>query len=284
ALRRDHAVDRVFEHQYAVRGRDRDGAARAALAHDDRDIRYAERKACLGRARDRFRLPAFLRGDARIGAGGVDQRDHRDAEAIGHFHQPRGLAVAFGLRHAEIVLEPAFGGRALFLADDADALAAEAPEAADDRIVFAELAVAGERREVGDELRNVVEAMRARRPARDLRLLPGGEIVVEFFQRLRRLGFEALDLLDDRHIAARLHGAQFLDLLLEFADRLFEVEIAAHRASNMGMKAFRRGRRKLAGGVPQVKKAPRIWGLGYRSASGCRSRTRLFRRSSSTCV
>ena len=75
ALRRDHAVDRVLQHQHAVGGRDRDGAARAAFAEDHRDVRHAEIEAGLGRARDRFGLAALLGVDAGIGAGGVDQRD-----------------------------------------------------------------------------------------------------------------------------------------------------------------------------------------------------------------
>ena len=45
------------------------------------------------------------------------------------------------------------GGGALLLADHADALAAEAAEAADQRLVLAELAVAGQRREFGDQRR-----------------------------------------------------------------------------------------------------------------------------------
>ena len=145
----------------------------------------SDRQAC-GRARDRLGLSALLRRDARIGARGIDQRDHRNAEVVGHLHQPHRLAVAFGLGHAEIVLQPALGGRALLLSDDADALALEAAEAADDRVVVAELAVAGKRRELGDQLRHIVEAMRPRRPARDLRLLPGREVVVELGERLRR--------------------------------------------------------------------------------------------------
>ena len=40
---------------------------------------------------------------------------------------------------------------ALLLAEHADRLAAKAAEAADDRLVLGELAVAGERRELGDE-------------------------------------------------------------------------------------------------------------------------------------
>ena len=54
----------------------------------------------------------------------------------------------------------------------ADALAAEAAEAADDGVVVAELAVAGERRELGDQRADVVETVRPLRMARDLGLLP----------------------------------------------------------------------------------------------------------------
>ena len=120
-------------------------------------------QAGFGRARDGLGLAALLGADARIGALGVDQREDRNAEAVGHLHQAHRLAVALRARHAEIVLEPVLGGRALLVADDADALAAEAAEAADDRLVVAELAVAGERHEIGDQGGDVVEAARAAR-------------------------------------------------------------------------------------------------------------------------
>src|SRR5205085_2393721 len=151
---------------------DRDRAAGAAFAKDHRDVRHAEREACIGRARDRLGLPALFRADPRVGARGLDPFDHRDVKAAGHFHPPHRLAVALGARHAEIVLEPALGRGALLLPDDANALPLEAAEAADDRRVVTELAVAGERREVVYQLRNVIETMRARRPTRHLRLLP----------------------------------------------------------------------------------------------------------------
>ncbi len=76
------------------------------------------------------------------------------------------------MRHAEIVLEPAFGVGALFVAEDADALAAETAEAADDGVIVAELAVARQRREIADQAIDIVEAMRPLRMARDLGLLP----------------------------------------------------------------------------------------------------------------
>src|SRR5262245_48156095 len=114
----------MLEHKHAVGGRDRDRAARAADADDDRDIRYAELEAGFRGARDRLGLAALLGADARIGALGVDEREDWNLEAVGHLHQPHCLAVALRPRHAEIVLEPIFRGRALLVADDADALAA----------------------------------------------------------------------------------------------------------------------------------------------------------------
>jgi hypothetical protein len=101
----------------------------------------------IGGARNRFGLAAFLRADAGIGAGGIDDRQHGDAESIRHLHQPDRLAIAFGARHAEIMLDAGFGGGALFLADHANALAAKAAEPADQRFVLAEFAVARHRRE-----------------------------------------------------------------------------------------------------------------------------------------
>ena len=69
-------------------------------------------------------------------------------EPVGHLHQAHGLAVALGRGHAEIVPDAGFGVVALFLADDADRLAAEAAEAAHDGLVLGEFAVAGEGREI----------------------------------------------------------------------------------------------------------------------------------------
>jgi hypothetical protein len=70
--------------------------------------------------------------------------------------------------------------------------------------------------------------VRPRRPAGDLRFLPGRQVLVDLGERLGRLGLEARDLVGDRNVTARLHGAQLLDLLLELADRLFEIEVRPH--------------------------------------------------------
>ena len=149
---------------------------------------------------------------------------------VGHLHQPHRLAVALRPRHAEIVPEPAFGIGPALLADDANALAAEPAEAADDRLVLAKFPVAGERREIGNEAGDIVDAMRTLRMARDLRLLPRRKVRVELAQRVGRLAFDARDLFADLHAAGRLfERAQLLDLGFEFGNRLFKIEIGAHQ-------------------------------------------------------
>ncbi len=134
------------------------------------------------------------------------------------------------------------------MADDTQALAAKAAEAAHDGLVLAELAVARERREIGDEGGDVVEAVRSLRMTRDLRLLPRRQAPIERLQRLCGARLEAFDLLADRHrIALGAERAQFLDLGLEVGHRLFEVEIAAHRARFAWFRASRAPEPGLSG-------------------------------------
>src|SRR5258708_29645559 len=168
-----------------------------------------------------------------------------------HVHERDGLAVAFRPGHAEVVLNSVIGGRPLLVADDANALAVETPEAAHNRAIFAEFAIPGQRREICDQRAHVIQAVGPLWMTGDLRLLPGRQPRIEFIKRRGGLGFEPRDLLSDGdRVAGLLERAQLLDLSLKFRDGFFEVEIAAH----------------------------------YSSPRGCRSRTRLLSRSSSTCA
>ena len=110
-------------------------------------------------------------------------------------------------------------------------IAAEAAEAADDGLVLAELAVAGERRELVDQRVAIRQEMGPLRMTGDKRLLPRRQRRVELLQRRRRLGLEASDIVRDGHgIVVGAEGAQFLELGFQLGDRLFEIEIAAHHA------------------------------------------------------
>ncbi len=102
-------------------------------------------------------------------------------------------------------------------------------EAADDGVVLAEVAVTGERREILDQRRDVVEAMRALGMAGDLRFLPRRQLGVGFGEGCMRLLLELLDFVGDvdRCLGA-FEGAQLLHLALEFCDRCLEFQIGAH--------------------------------------------------------
>jgi len=228
ALGRDHGIDGVLQHQHAVGGRQRDGAARAAFADDGGDQRDPELQAGLDAARDRLGLAARLGVDAGIGAGRVDQRDHRQMEAVCEVHQALGLAIALGPGHAEVVAHAGGGVGTLLVADDDDGAAAEAAEAADDGAVVGEGPVAGERRELLDQRADVVDRMGPIGVARHLRLLPGAELAVGLAQQPVGLLLQLGHLLGDVDVAAVGEMAQLLDLAFEFSDRLFEIEIGRH--------------------------------------------------------
>src|SRR5262249_18566610 len=124
---------------------------------------------------DSLGLAALLGADARVGAGGVDEAEERDAELIGHAHEPLRLAVALGAGHAEVAVEVLLGVAALLLAEHDQRAAVEAGEAADDRRVVAEAAIAAEFDEVGEDLADVVEGVGTIGVLGELELLPRGE-------------------------------------------------------------------------------------------------------------
>src|SRR6185312_2591454 len=112
----------------------------------------------------------------------------------------------------------------------AHAPAAEPTEAADDRRIVAELAIARERNEIRDQSGNVIEAVRALRMTRHLSFLPWREICIQFLQSLRGFHLEVVDLLTDCDgVSGFAHRAQFLDLGLQFGHWFFKVEITSHR-------------------------------------------------------
>ncbi len=188
-----------------------------------------EPEAGLGGAGDGLGLAAFLRVDAGPGAGGVDEGDHGQREAVGELHQADRLAVALGLGHAEIVADAGLGVVTLLLAEDRDRTTAEAAETREHGGVLAEGAVAGERGPFLDEGADVVDRVGTVRMAGDLRLLPGRQLGVEIHQRLGGLGLQLGDVVGDGDGVTRLRQRlQLLDLAVQVGHRLFELEVASH--------------------------------------------------------
>jgi hypothetical protein len=227
-LRRDHRVDRVLQHVDAVGGGDGQCAARAAFADHHAHQWHTERQAGVDRTRHRLGLAARFGVDAGIGARGVDQGDHRYAEAVGELHQALRLAVALGPGHAEIVLDAGVGIVALLLAEHDHAAALEAAHAAHDRGVFAEGAVTGQRHVVGDQPVDVALGMRAFRMPRNLHALPRRQLGIGRAKLPLHLVLEAHHLLGDVDIARVGQVPELGDLAFELRDRLLEVEIGRH--------------------------------------------------------
>ena len=72
--------------------------------------------------------------------------------------------------------------------------------------------------------------------ARDLRLLPGRERLVELFERECGLHFEARDFVADSRGVAAVGRAQFVRLRFKLGDRFLEIEVGAHFGTNVGPK------------------------------------------------
>ena len=220
AFGRNHRVDRVFEHDQAVGRSDGDGAARHAFAGDRRNDRHRGIEEHLRRSRNRFGDAALLAVHARIGAGRIDQRHHRHVEAPGEFHQPAGLAIAFGAAHAEIVLHAGGGVVALFMADHhhRNILAAQPAQPADDRLILAKGTIAGQRREIFDQRLDGIGEMRPRRVTGHQRLLPWRQPRIGFGEQPPRRAFGVLG-------AGFIAGGAIIGRArLDGRDRLFEFE------------------------------------------------------------
>ena len=173
---------------------------------------------------DRLGLATLLGSDAGVGAGGVDEGEHRQRKLLGQLHQPHRLAIALGARHAEVADDLFLGVAPLLVADDNAGLAVEAREATDDRLVVGVAAVAVQLFEIGEDQLGIIERVRTLRMARDLGNLPRAELGVEILGQRLALALEPLDLVGDVDRGIVLHETQLVDFFLEFGDRRFEIK------------------------------------------------------------
>ena len=97
----------MFEHQNAAGRCQCQSTTGAAFADDNGDKRHTQLQAFIRTSRNGFRLPALFGTNARISPGRINQRDNRQVETLGNIHNADGLAVPFGPRHAEIMLQSA---------------------------------------------------------------------------------------------------------------------------------------------------------------------------------
>jgi hypothetical protein len=139
-------------------------------------------------------------------------------------HQAQRLAVALGPAHAEVAQAPLLGVTALLVAQHHAGVAVESREAADDRQVVGEVPVAMQLDEIREDLVDVIQRVGTLRMAGDLGDLPGRQVAVDVLGQLLALLAQLVDLFRDVDRGLGLHVAQFLDLALEFGNRLLEIE------------------------------------------------------------
>src|SRR6266576_5023465 len=105
-FRRRHRVDRVLEHDHAVRNTHAQRAAAAAFTDHRSNYRHRDAEPFHDRSRDGGRNAPLLRAGTRVGARRVYQRDDREAELGGVVREAQRLAVTLGMHHAPVPRHP----------------------------------------------------------------------------------------------------------------------------------------------------------------------------------
>src|SRR5579885_3045875 len=224
ALRRDHGIRAVLQHQEAVADPDGERAAGAALARDDGNDRDAEHGHLEEVTGDRLALAALFGADPGVGALRINQRYERQSEALRQPHQPQSLAIALGLRHAVIAPHTLLRIAALLMADDHHRATVDASQPPHDRLVIGEHSIAVQLAELRAERSRVVQGVRTPGMTRELRDLPGSEARENAGRELPALGLQARDLLLDVDFGVGRDVPQLLDLGLELGNGLFEIQ------------------------------------------------------------
>src|SRR5262249_5664001 len=127
-------------------------------------------------------------------------------------HQTPDLAIPFWPCHAEIVLEPALCVGPFFGTDRQNTAATEPADAADDGHILGKGPVSGERHEIRQQTRDVVERVRTLGVARHLDVLPRGQTRIGLTQQTARSGLEAANLVRYVQLAARRQMTEFGNL------------------------------------------------------------------------
>src|SRR5690606_677047 len=119
--------------------------------------------------------------------------DHRNTEPIRHLHHPDRLAVTLRARTTELVLETRLGVVTSLQTKYRDRLTVEPRQAGNHGIILAKCTVTCQRCKVGEQLADIVEAVRSVRMTRDLDLLPWRQLFVDISQRIARTLFKPRD-------------------------------------------------------------------------------------------
>ena len=114
------------------------------------------------------------------------------------------------------------------MADQHQPVTADGGEAAQDRRIVREGAVPGQRKEILRKPGDIILEVRPLRMARNLRLLPRGQLGISVAEKLGRLGFELADLGIEVEFAGLGRVAKLRNAGFQLRDRLLEFEVRLH--------------------------------------------------------
>src|ERR1019366_2740020 len=174
----DDGVVGELQHADAVADADAERSAGASFADDDADDRGLDARHLKQVGRDELSLAALLGADAWIGAFGIDQADDRQLELGGQLHLVESLAIALWMSAAVHALILLLGGAPFLLANQHDAMIADACEAGADGPVVADGAVAVKFDEFVENHADVIERLRAGGMTRNENRVPGAEVMI----------------------------------------------------------------------------------------------------------
>ena len=177
-------------------------------------------------------LAALFGIDARIRAGGVDKGQDRHLEALGHFHQAAGLAVAFRLGHAEVAAHLFLYVTAFLVTDDHHRPAVQARNAADDGGIIGKMAIAVQLFKVGKNVTDIIQRIGPLRVARHLGNLPAAQVAENALGQGLALLLQPSDFFGDVQRVVTADQTQLFDLGLQVRNWLFKLQVflaVAHR-------------------------------------------------------
>src|ERR1700677_1019785 len=131
--------------------------------------------------RDSLGLATFFRVNAGIGAVGIHKSENRAPEFFCDLHDAQRLAVAFGMRRAEVAIDALLHVAAFLRTDDEDFFAVKTSHSANNGGIVSEGAVAMDFAKVGEQAVDVIESLRTLRMAGQFGYLPGGLRTLHLF-------------------------------------------------------------------------------------------------------
>ena len=225
-LRTDDGVPRVLQHQHAVTDADAQGTSGSPFADDNADDWYAQLAHFNQVAGNGLALSALLSLQPGKGPRGVDQGHDGAVEFLRQFHEAQGLAVAFGVGHAEVSVLAHLRVDAFLLADEHDALAVNESKSTHHRLVVLHRSVSVELHEVAfGERFDVVQGIRTIRVTADLNALPRRQVGIHLLGDFADFAFQILRERLHVHVALFLQVACLRKLFPQLTNRLFKFQV-----------------------------------------------------------